>query len=92
MFLILAFLFVWYRNRHASAANPLQVFGRVPLFFYIIHVHLLVAAARVLNLHRDFGLIETYIATVLALLVLYPLCRWYGRFKQARPKSLLRYL
>jgi uncharacterized membrane protein len=92
MFLILAFLFAGYRNRHASAANPLQVFGRTPLFFYIIHVHLLAAAAWVLNLHRAVGLIETYIATVVVLLVLYPLCRWYGRFKQARPKSLLRYL
>jgi uncharacterized membrane protein len=92
MFLILAFLFAGYRNRNASAANPLQVFGRTPLFFYIIHVHLLAAAAWVLNLHRAFGLIESYIATVVALLVLYPLCRWYGRLKQTRSKSLLRYL
>jgi uncharacterized membrane protein len=92
MFLILAFLFAGYRNRNASAANPLQVFGRTPLFFYIIHVHLLAAAAWVLNLHRAFGLIETYIATLVALLVLYPLCRWYGRLKQTRSKSLLRYL
>jgi len=92
MFLILALLFAWYRNRHASAANPLQVFGRTPLFFYIIHVHLLAAGAWALNLHRAFGLLETYIATVVLLLVLYPLCRWYGRFKQSRPKSLLRYL
>jgi uncharacterized membrane protein len=92
MFLILAILFAWYRNRNASAANPLQVFGRTPLFFYIIHVHLLAAAAWVLNLHRAFGLMETYTATVVALMVLYPLCRWYGRLKQARPKSLLRYL
>ena len=92
MFLILAFLFAGYRNRNASAANPLQVFGRTPLFFYIIHVHLLAAAAWVLNLHRAFGLMETYTATVVALMVLYPLCRWYGRLKQTRSKSLLRYL
>jgi uncharacterized membrane protein len=92
MFLILAFLFAWYRNRNASAANPLHVFGRTPLFFYIIHVHLLAAAAWVLNLRRAFGLIETYLVTVIALLVLYPLCRWYDRVKQARPKSFLRYL
>lgn len=92
MFLILAFLFAWYRNRNAAAANPLQVFGRTPLFFYVIHVHLLAAGARVLNIYRAGGLAETFAATVAVLLLLYPLCRWYGRLKQAHPKSLLRYL
>ncbi len=92
MFLILAFLFAWYRNRNASAINPLQVFGRTPLFFYIIHLHLLAAAAWLLNMQKTGGLAEAYLATVVALLVLYPLCRWYGNFKRARPQSLLRYL
>ena len=92
MFLILAFLFAWYQNRNASATNPLQVFGRTPLFFYIIHVHLLAAAAWLLNMKQTGGLTETYLATVLALAVLYPLCRWYGNFKHARPQSILRYL
>ena len=92
MFLILAALFVWYRNRKASAANPLQVFGRTPLFFYIIHVHLLAAAAWLLNMHQTGGLGETYAATGAALMVLYPLCRWYYRLKQTYPQSLLRYI
>jgi uncharacterized membrane protein len=92
MFLILAVLFVWYRNRKPSPANPLQVFGRVPLFFYVIHVHLLAAAAWLLNMHQTGGLRETYVATGAVLLVLYPLCRWYDRLKQFHPKSLLRYL
>jgi uncharacterized membrane protein len=92
MFVVLSLLFAWYRNRRASSANPLQVFGRTPLFFYVIHVHLLAAASRVLNMYQTGGLTETYLATVIALLVLYPLCRWYGRFKQAHPSSLLRYL
>jgi uncharacterized membrane protein len=92
MFLMLAFLFAWYRNRIASPANPLQVFGRTPLFFYVIHVHLLAAASWLLNMHRTGGLAATYIATLAALLVLYPLCRWYGGVKQTHPKSLLRYL
>jgi len=92
MFLILAVLFVWYRNRKASAANPLHVFGRTALFFYVIHVHLLAAASWLLNMHRTGGLTETYLATVAALLVLYPVCRWYGRVKQAHSQSLLRYL
>jgi uncharacterized membrane protein len=92
MFLILALLFAWYRNRNASDANPLQVFGRAPLFFYIIHVHLLALASWLLNMHQAGGLTETYLATAAALLVLYPLCRWYGRVKKAHPRSLLRYI
>jgi uncharacterized membrane protein len=92
MFLIMALLFAWYRNRSASAANPLMVFGRTPLFFYIIHVHLLAATAWLLNLHLACGLIGTYLVSVIVLLVLYPLCRWYDRIKQARAKSLLRFL
>ena len=92
MFLILALLFGWYRNRNASPANPLQVFGRTPLFFYVIHVHLLAAAAWLLNMHQSGGLGVTYLAAGAALVVLYPLCRWYDRLKQTYPQSLLRYL
>ena len=92
MFVLLSLLFTWYRNRKASAANPRQVFGRTPLFFYIIQVHLLAAAAGLRHMHKTGGLTETYLATVIVLLVLYPLCRWYDRLKQAHPNSLLRYL
>lgn len=92
MFVVLFLFFAWYRNRNASPANPLQVFGRTPLFFYVIHVHLLAAASWLLDMHQTGGLIETYLATLAALLVLYPLCRWYGHLKQAHPNSLLRYL
>ncbi|MBT8364481.1 MAG: hypothetical protein KJP23_07215, partial [Deltaproteobacteria bacterium] len=92
MFLMLAFLFGAYRNHKPSGANPLQVFGRTPLFFYILHVHLLAGAAWALNLYRAGGLVETGLATLTVLGVLYPLCRWYDRFKRAHPTSLLRYL
>ena len=92
MFLILAFCFAVYRNREASSFNPLQVFGRTPLFFYILHVHLLVLFARTLNVYRSGGLMETGIATAAVLMLLYPLCRRHGRLKRAQPGSLLRYL
>jgi uncharacterized membrane protein len=92
MFLTFAIVFGCYRNRTPSAANPLQVFGRTPLFFYILHVHLLAVAAWALNLHRAGGLVETGLATLVVLGALYPLCRFYDRFKRAHPKSLLRYV
>lgn len=92
MFLILAFLFSWYRKRNAAPSNPLHVFGRTPLFFYVLHVHLLSAGAWLLHMHQAGGLTETFIAAFAVLLVLYPLCRWYANVKQAHPDSLLRYL
>jgi uncharacterized membrane protein len=92
MFLILAFWFTVYRNREASSFNPLQVFGRTPLFFYILHVHLLVLFARALNMYRSGGLFETFFATAAVLVLLYPLCLRHERLKQAHPNSLIRYL
>jgi uncharacterized membrane protein len=92
MFLILALLCAWYKKRPGSPGNPLLVFGRTPLFFYVIHVHLLTAAAYLLGMHKTGGLKETVAATLLVLLMLYPLCRWYGQIKKSRPWRILRYL
>ena len=72
--------------------NRLQASHRPPLFFYLIHVHLLAAASWLLNMHQTGGLAEIYIATIAALLVLYPLCRGYNRIKQLHPQSVLGYL
>jgi uncharacterized membrane protein len=92
MFVLLAGFTAWYRTHRARPAGPLMVFGRVPLFFYLIHVHLLTAAAHLLHLHRAAGLPATFAATLAALGVLYPLCRWYGHLKQAHPHGPLRFL
>jgi uncharacterized membrane protein len=92
MFLLLALFFTWYKKRPGSPADPLLVFGRTPLFFYVIHAHLLTAAAYLLGMHQTRGLVETFIATISALMILYPLCRWYGQIKQTRSSSILRYL
>lgn len=92
MFLCLAALFAFYRNNTTKAWNPLTVYGQTPLFFYILHVHLLAAAAWFLELQRKGGLPETLLATVAVLLFLYPACRWYRKLKRRRKYGLLRYL
>jgi uncharacterized membrane protein len=92
MFLGLAMLFLYDKNRPPLTWNPLAVYGQTPLFFYILHVHLLSAAAWLLNLKKKGGLSEAFVATLVVLFILYPACLWYRRLKLSRKYSLLRYL
>ena len=90
-------------------SNPLLVFGRVPLFHYIVHLYLIHLAAGLTFLphmgaaafHVDpevppagFGVTlgGVYIVWVGAVLAMYPLCRWFGGFKQGRRSAWLSYL
>jgi len=91
--LLLPLLETW-RGR---LAGFVQVFGRVPMFFYLIHVPLLhlvaVSAAQLLYGARpeDFvgklpagyapSLLRVYLAWAALLAGMYPVCRWFGRYK-----------
>jgi len=92
MFMLLAVYWIWYQKRSLSTADPLLVFGRAPLFFYMIHVHLLVAGAHILGMYKTAGLAETFVATLVLLMILYPSCRWYGHIKLTGSRRILRYL
>jgi uncharacterized membrane protein len=88
-------------------ARVLEVFGRVPLFFYVAHIWLLRPvgiASAIATLGLD-GMIENegapgwplwagYVAWLTALLVLYPACRWFGAYKRQHQAERwwLRYL
>lgn len=65
------------------------VYGQTALFFYLAHFCIL----GVLNpfIERG-GLLQTYLITVLVLVILYPLCRMYRTLKWSHPQSLLRFL
>lgn len=76
--------------------------GRVPLFYYLLHIYVIHAGAFALffasgNTWNDLnhkqsplGLPSTfgvslpwvYVAWICVVLLLYPLCKWYGNFKQ----------
>jgi uncharacterized membrane protein len=72
--------------------RPLIALGRVPLLFYLTHAflyagmgHLLAPSGSSIPAMVPFWL--------LGLLILYPLCLYYGRFKQRQPvRSIVRYL
>jgi uncharacterized membrane protein len=86
--------------------RPLIIFGRVPLFFYVIHFFLIhataLAAAWFRGLPTDwlfhgfglapftvlrgpesgYGLATVYGVSIALLLLLYPICHTYAKFKQ----------
>ncbi len=88
----LALFYRIYTNGRIFSGHPLLVFGRVPLFFYVLHVHLLSVGAVLLGLWKAGGLKETFMATAVVLLILYPLCRWYADLKRSHPRSILRFV
>jgi uncharacterized membrane protein len=63
---------------------PLAVYGREPLFFYLAHI-LLYAGMGHLLAPNGTSLPLMYPFWLLGLLILFPLCLWYGGFKRRRP-------
>ncbi len=94
MALILSGLFAVQRlvGDNFNSHNPILVFGQTPFFFYIMHILLLEVSARALGIHQQGGLIASLIATVIVLIVLYPVCGWYRSYKSAHRRSWLRYI
>ncbi|MFN2508883.1 MAG: DUF1624 domain-containing protein [Chthoniobacterales bacterium] len=97
-------------------SKPLIVFGRVPLFYYLLHIPLIhgmavlfayirhgqaggvwngppwgpeMAAAYPAN--YGYGLLGVYAIWLLAIVLLYPLCRWFAEVKQRRCDAWLSY-
>ena len=98
------------QNRWTEAVS---VYGKVPLFYFIVHwylIHPLVLLMVLLQGFKgsdmvfglNFGRPKTgsglplwaiYLVWVGIVLALYPVCRWYGRYKERhREKKWLRYL
>jgi len=71
--------------------NTLAVFGRAPLFFYTVHLFLY-AGMGWLFTPRGTSIPAMVPFWLLGLLILYPLCLWFGRLKQRQPAmSILRF-
>lgn len=102
-------------GKEISFSKPLIIFGRVPLFYYVIHFYLIHASSLLLYMiytgtslskvkfgfNDGFGGIPfgygyslpwVYVAWMCLLLVLYPLCNWYNKYKSTHKAAWLSYL
>lgn len=94
--------------RQSRWMNRLAVIGSVPLFYYVAHLLLLRYTSAPMAYARfgieafppppghagspAFELWAAYLAWGVAVLMLYPLCRWFARIKKTRTNWWLRYL
>ena len=94
MALILSGFFRYQRNLYGPIRNrnPLLVFGQTAFFFYLIHMHILIFSALALGMFMQQGLGAAYLAALGVLILLYPVCLWFRRFKARRPKGWVRYI
>jgi len=85
--LLLLRSWMWLESRRPSGGRTLSVFGSSPLFFYITHLYLYALMGWAFP--HGMLLAPMMLFWFAGLLILYPLCLWYGRFKQSRPTDSL---
>lgn len=90
-----ALLFLaWSEQKQSPLIDKLVIIGRVPLFFYVLHLYCIKLFSEVLEIFQPrYGLLMTYLTTIAVVLALYPLCRRYYRYKlENKDKWWLSYL
>jgi uncharacterized membrane protein len=94
-------------DRAPAILRPLVIFGRVPLFFYLMHLLVLHLGQGAVNSIKGIsppfqylpvtsgphlGLAWVYVAWLAAIVILYFPCLWYAGVKRRHPGGVLSYL
>ena len=108
-------LLAWWDNVQNAFTKIVSVYGRVPLFYFIVHFFILHLATTIIYFIRGhsyaegiadqnvftkfvkpgegFSLTIVYIIWVAVVIVLYPVCKWYDKYKtDHKEKKWLSYL
>jgi len=68
-----------------SIAKPALVYGKVSLFFYMAHIVVYVFIGLIWHRSNALSVGWAYPLWILGLVLLYPLCFWFGIFKSKTP-------
>ena len=92
-----ALIFLAYaENMHNWLTKKFVIFGKVPFFYYILHVFLIHITAIILFsfsdkiwndpvLKQGYPLWMVYVVWISVVIILYFPCKWYSRYKANRP-------
>lgn len=78
--------------RGEAFGGPVRTIGQTALFYYLLHIHALALVAWALGVRERLGLWSAYAGAAGVLVVLYPACVRYRRFKAEHPTSFARYI
>lgn len=114
LFLGMMFLLLWaVEGRNNGFTRWLTVYGKVPLFYFILHWYLIRIFLFAMVFAQGFGVKDmvfgfsfgrpktgsglelwgVYLVWAAVVLLMYPLCKWYGTYKSNHPeKKWLQYL
>jgi uncharacterized membrane protein len=82
---LLLYLFSKVEGVLPRIGRPLLIFGRSALFFYIVHLYLYGVIGIAFPKGTSYPFM--YLLWFIGLLILYPMCLWYGTFKRKQPKE-----
>ncbi|MGP8215456.1 MAG: DUF1624 domain-containing protein [Bacteroidia bacterium] len=74
-------------NANNSIARFFITIGRVPMFYYIIHIYMFNAIAIAFGGRNQLHLTTVYFAWMFVVFLLYFPCLWYSKYKASHPEK-----
>ena len=92
LLMLCASLFMVIGGKLRPLFHPLEVYGRTPFFFYVIHIPLLAILTKRTGLlpWKEGEVGAALLGWVGLLIVMYPICRWFGGVKARSNNTLLK--